>query len=128
MQDLLTSHKDRQDPQRRPGVYRIPCQCGKVYIGETGRDLPTRLNEHRAHGRKGEIDKSSIIKHSHTEDHQINWSQAKLITSIKHWYPRRIREAIEIIKHNTVPQDIGFNISDIWRPILTPQSNGSPIP
>ena len=69
-----------------------------------------------------------LSKHSHTEDHQINWSQAKLITSIKHWYPRRIREAIKIIKHNTVPQDIGFNISDIWRPILTPQSNGSPIP
>ena len=36
---ILTSHKDRQDPHRRPGVYKIPCQCGKVYIGETGRDL-----------------------------------------------------------------------------------------
>ena len=128
LQNLLTSHKDRQDPQCRPGVYRIPCQCGKVYIGETGRDLPTRLNEHKAHGRKGEFDKSSIIKHSHTEDHQINWSQAELITSIERWYPRRIREAMEIIKHNTVPQDIGFNISDIWHPILTFQSNGSPIP
>ena len=125
---LLTSHKDRQDPLRRPGVYRIPCQCGKVYIGETGRDLTTRINEHKAHGRKGELEKSSIIKHSHTEDHQINWSQAELITSIERWYPRRIREAMEIIKHNTVPQDIGFNISDIWRPILTFQSNGSPIP
>ena len=34
--------------------------------------------------------------------------------------PRRIREAIKIIKHNTVPQDTGFNISDIWRPIPTP--------
>jgi predicted GIY-YIG superfamily endonuclease len=101
-----------------------------VYIGETGRDLPTRLNEHRAHGRKGDIEKSSIVKHSYTEDHTINWDQAKLITSIEHWYPRRIREAIEIYRHNTVPQDIGVNISDIWRPILKPSpvSDGSPIP
>ena len=130
IQHLLTSHKDRQDPHRRPGVYKIPCQCGKVYIGETGRDLPTRLNEHRAHGRKGDIDKSSIVKHSYTEDHTIHWDQAKLITSIEHWYPRRIREAIEIYRHNTVPQDIGVNISDIWRPILKPSpvSDGSPIP
>ncbi|XP_022091292.1 hydroxyacid oxidase 1-like [Acanthaster planci] len=93
LHNLLTSHKDqRQNPHRRPGVYRIPCQCGKVYIGETGRDLPTLLNEHKAHGRKGELEKSSIIKHSHTEDHQINWSQAELITSIGRWYPRRIEK------------------------------------
>ena len=27
--------------QQRAGVYRIPCECGKVYIGETGRNLPS---------------------------------------------------------------------------------------
>ena len=126
--NLLHSHKDRLEPECRPGVYRIPCQCGKVYIGETGRDLPTRLKEHRAHGRRGDYDKSAIVKHSHTTDHKIYWDQAQLIANINHWFPRRIREAIEIYKHDTVPQDIGVNISDIWRPILVPQSNGSPIP
>ncbi|XP_038060123.1 uncharacterized protein LOC119731150 [Patiria miniata] len=100
----------------------------RLHIGETGRDLPTRLNEHKAHGRKGDFEKSSIVKLSHTEDDPINWSQAELPTSIDRWYPRRIREAIEIIKHNTVPQDIGFYISNIWRPILKSKSDGSPIP
>ena len=119
---MLSSHKDRQDPHRRPGVYKIPCQCGKVYIGETGRDLPTRIKEHRAHGRKGEYEKSAIIKHSHAEDHIINWEEAHLIASIDKWHPRRIREALEIYKHPTVPQDIGFAISDIWQPLLTSQS------
>ena len=28
-------------------VYRIPCSCRQVYIGETGRRLETRLKEHR---------------------------------------------------------------------------------
>jgi hypothetical protein len=25
---------------RTPGVYRIPCECGRIYIGQTGRAVP----------------------------------------------------------------------------------------
>ena len=96
-----------------------------MYIGETKRNLPTRLKEHRAHGRIEDFEKSSIVKHSHIKDHQIDWQAAQLITPIDAWHPRRIREAIEIVKHDTVPQDIGFFISDIRRPIL--QTEGSSI-
>jgi hypothetical protein len=28
---------------RTSGVYRIPCECGMVYIGQTGRSVDTRL-------------------------------------------------------------------------------------
>ena len=59
LQGLLHTHKDKPDPNNRAGVYRIPCECGKVYIGETKRNLPTRLKEHRAHGRRGDFEKSS---------------------------------------------------------------------
>ncbi|PNF19831.1 hypothetical protein B7P43_G12503 [Cryptotermes secundus] len=34
---------------RTPGIYRIPCECGKVYIGQTGRSVDTRLKEHQRH-------------------------------------------------------------------------------
>ena len=64
------------------------------------------------------FEKSAIVKHSHIKDHQIDRQAAQLITPINTWHPRRIREAIEIFKHDTVPQDIGFYISDIWRPLL----------
>ena len=31
---------DADDPTKQDGVvYRIPCECGKVYIGETGKPL-----------------------------------------------------------------------------------------
>ena len=33
---LLFSHKDKTNNVSKPGVYRIPCECGEVYIGETG--------------------------------------------------------------------------------------------
>ena len=116
--------KDRHHPTSRHGVYKIPCECSKVYVGETGWDLPTRLNEHKAHSHQGENDRSGIIWwHSHEKDHVIQRSSAKLIISIERWHPRRGRAAIEIFKHNTVPQEI--HISDIWRQRL---SNGSPIP
>ena len=136
LQTSIQTHKDKQDHKTKAGVYRIPCECGKVYIGETGRDLPTRLKEHIAHGRRGDYDKSAIVKHSHSQDHIINWAAAELIVPVDRWHPRRIREAIEICKHPTVPQDIGFNISNIWRPLLPnqtptlvlPMSNGSSIP
>jgi hypothetical protein len=28
---------------RTPGVYRIPCECDRVYIGQTGRSVDIRL-------------------------------------------------------------------------------------
>ena len=34
---LLKTVKDPIDPSLKKGVYMIPCECGKVYIGETGR-------------------------------------------------------------------------------------------
>ena len=44
----LRSHvvrpKDTIDPAKQDGVvYRIPCECGKVYIGETGRSMHERI-------------------------------------------------------------------------------------
>ena len=29
----LCTHKDNVNESQKPGVYRIPCECGLVYIG-----------------------------------------------------------------------------------------------
>ncbi|XP_038075670.1 uncharacterized protein LOC119743341 [Patiria miniata] len=96
IQAQLQTHKDKQDLNTMAGGYSIPCKCGNVYIGEKRRELKTKIKEHQAHGRKGEIDKSAIIKHSHEQDHRIHWDQARIIAAVTHWHPRRIREAIKI--------------------------------
>ena len=44
----LHTYKDRKRKNTQPGVYKIPCECGKVYIGETGRSFNTRFKEHKA--------------------------------------------------------------------------------
>ena len=52
------------------------------------------------------------LRSSNTDlDHVIDWQKAEIIAPEKHWYTVRIREAIEIHKHDTVPQDIGYVIS-----------------
>ena len=41
----LVRPKDAVDPAKQDGsFYRIPCECGKVYIGETGRPMQDRIN------------------------------------------------------------------------------------
>jgi hypothetical protein len=38
------------------GVYGIPCECGKTYIGQTNRTIETRRKEHMRHLRLGQPD------------------------------------------------------------------------
>ncbi|XP_063969468.1 uncharacterized protein LOC135157522 [Lytechinus pictus] len=123
LQSALTTHKDKRNSKDLPGVYRIPCECGKVYIGETGRSFNTRIKEHKAHGRRDERDKSAIIDHAHTHDHRILWDESRLVTRVPYWHQRRVREALEIEEHNTVPQDSGLQLSNIWLTVLDKEAN-----
>ncbi|XP_054768197.2 uncharacterized protein LOC129275734 [Lytechinus pictus] len=127
LHSILHSHKDKHPPNKQPGVYKIPCDCGKVYIGETRRDFDTRLKEYKTHHRRSDWDRSAIVKHAQQENHRIDWDKSHLMTNIRHWNTRRVREAIEIHQHNTVPQDPGLHINSIWHPILRhhPASNQS---
>ncbi len=43
-----------QNAETREIVYKVQCSCSKVYIGETGRYLSTRLHEH-SHRNDSEI-------------------------------------------------------------------------
>ena len=46
LRSQLVRPKDAVDPAKQDGVvYRIPCECGKVYIGETGRPMQDRIKE-----------------------------------------------------------------------------------
>ena len=60
----LCTHKDSVNEFQKPGVYRFPCECGLVYIGETGRNLSLRLKERKTNCEKAELEKSAVAKHS----------------------------------------------------------------
>ena len=61
---LLINVKDKDEPEDRPGaVYKIKCSdCQATYIAETGRNLTTRLNEHKRATKKGDLN-NNIVEH-----------------------------------------------------------------
>jgi hypothetical protein len=59
------------------GVYNITCECGHVYIEQTGRSIRTRIKEHHRHIRLGHPDKSAVAEgrfhHTHLIKFQETW-------------------------------------------------------
>ncbi|CAH3016315.1 unnamed protein product [Porites evermanni] len=61
---LLTNVKDKDKPEDRQGaVYKIKCcDCQAFYIGETDRNLSTRLTEHKRATRKSQqVTEASVL-------------------------------------------------------------------
>ena len=61
---LLTNVKDKDEPEgRSEAVHKIKCSdCQATFIGETGRNLNTRLNEHKRATKKGDLN-NNIAEH-----------------------------------------------------------------
>ena len=77
---MLTKVKDPLPVEKQANVvYKVPCSCGKVYIGETKRRLETRLKEHKEACVKGQTTKSAIAEHAWLEGHPINWDGTRIL-------------------------------------------------
>ena len=65
LRHLLINVKDRDEPSNRPGaVYKIKCSdCQASYIGETGRNLNTKLTEHKRATRNGDPNNHIAVHH-----------------------------------------------------------------
>ena len=48
---------------RTSGVYSIPCECGRVYIGQSGQSIQLRIKEHDRHIRLEQPDKSALLNY-----------------------------------------------------------------
>ena len=62
---------------KAPGVYRIPCECGEVYIGETSRTIETGVKEHRRHLQLSQPEKLALAEHDIDKDHAIKWEDTE---------------------------------------------------
>jgi hypothetical protein len=80
IQSLLRPVKDHLG-LRTSGVYRIPCECGRVYIGQTGRSVDIRLKEHQRHIRLEHPDKSAVSEHSIDRGHRIQFHNSSILPS-----------------------------------------------
>lgn len=54
------------------GIYCVPCECSKVYVGQTGRSIQTRCKEHEICLCQSE--KSTVAEHRFETGHTIDFS------------------------------------------------------
>jgi len=66
---------------RTPDIYRIPCECGKVYIGQSGRSIQLHIKDHERHVTLVQRDKSAVAEHSFNHDHIMRSQDTKLLSS-----------------------------------------------
>ena len=107
VEHFFNSGKDKTDPILGSGVYRVPCSCGRFYIGRTNQQLGERLQEHkisidkslRLENKNDNFD-SALAQHIYENpDHLVLFEEATLISTVN-GLPQSFKRAIEIKKNN----------------------------
>ena len=88
----LTNVKDKDELNNRQGaVYKIKCSdCLGSYFSETGRNLNTRLTEHKRATRNGD---AHIAVHRQPTNHNIDWDSAQCLTYTANYFQRQTLES-----------------------------------
>ena len=102
----------------------IPCECGKAYIGETGRPMQDRIKEHDQDIRLARIETSAVSEHAHNTGYKPLCNEVKFINRDPYYCTRRVKEAIHIILHlNNINRDSGIEIPEAWMPTIKKHNN-----
>ena len=121
---FLPSLKDEINHNEKSNlVYEVPCQnCPFVYIGQTKRDLKSRIKEHQRAIKFQRPEKSALCQHSMENDHLIDWSKVKIL-KVEHDYSKRlfteswyINEKPQVLNRND-----GLSFPAVYRKLLNSQ-------
>ncbi|GAA33470.2 hypothetical protein CLF_100221 [Clonorchis sinensis] len=130
----LVQLKDRFPANRtRDCVYKIKCNdCIKVYIGQTARELHTRIGEHKrkinkpprnADEYRALLKDSAIAEHALDTGHKIDLKTVEVLRrGLRSTSQRLMAEAVEIAKHPSVNRIEGVELARVWRTVLDQSS------
>lgn len=120
---FFNNHKN-QSKEKEFGIYKISCSaCPKFYIGETERDIHTRLSEHINHCRNLNTAASALALHlQENENHFPDVKSLKLIDKEDKRDFRKIKESAYIKKHrsSTVNNSDGMKCHPVLISTITP--------
>ena len=80
-------------------VYKISCNnCDASYVGQTSRQLKTRITEHRNHIRYNTSSRSVITEHRRQHDHDFQWDEVEILDEEPCYRKRLVSETLNIRK------------------------------
>ena len=102
--------KNKPKVNHESGVYKIPCKsCEKSYIGETGRTLTKRIEEHKKDIEKQKPD-SGVAEHIRDTDHFFDFKKAKIVYPSKNTLKRHIVESTLIASLKKSEETCNLNL------------------
>ena len=113
--------KDPLDVNEITGIiYQVPCHdCPFVYIGQTKRDLQSRLSEHKRAIKYQRPEKSALCENSITLDHIIDWNEATILSTEKDYTKRLFAESWLINKSsNVINRNDGNTLPSVCKKLL----------
>ena len=106
LNSILTNKNKPQLPSNsQPGVYFIPTECKTGYTGETKKRISTRNTQHEKAVFNGDIENDALAAHSQRCNCTIEWDHTKTLAIEPIWFRRKVREALEIRRLKTGPND-----------------------
>ena len=106
LESILTSkNKPRMPANSQPGVYFVPTGCQSGYTGETKKQISSRNTEHEKAVFYGNTKDDAIAEHASSCDCEIDWEQTRTLAVEPVWFKRKIREALEIRRLKTGPDE-----------------------
>ncbi|XP_067650900.1 uncharacterized protein [Haliotis asinina] len=115
-------HPQAIKPNPKDVIYKIDCNCGHSYIGETSRPIDTRIKEHQKSTIKSD-QKSAVSDHIAAHpDHQIYWTDYTILSKNQSDFTKRkITEAINIKRYRPlINRDQGYPIPTAYDEFIKP--------
>ena len=131
---MLTNRNKPKLPENSyPGVYKIPCDCGGNYIGQTGKQVLTRGNQHEKSIFVGKWDDSALAEHSRGCTNAVEWDRFATLSTQPNYFRRCVMEALEIQKEELGPNGnkiindrSGLYVTtNAWKPLLNKLANNN---
>jgi len=91
-------HKDQTEHQHKNNViYKIYCKdCNASYVGQTKRQLKTRIREHYNNIKLDDSRHSVVTQHMIKHDHAFDWKNVRILDSESNYNKRLISEMLHI--------------------------------
>lgn len=92
--------KDKIPKEDQAGVvYKLECDCGSSYVGQTNQRVKKRIYQHKNDIKKGQTT-TGLSKHmaDNFNQHQIDWKSIKILESESNWQKRSFLEMFHVKK------------------------------